>query len=151
MSTKSLHKLLYYSLLAAISACTKLDEITPENITRIEYSFYFGLAGWTWNIAVTPEEYKLTQSQRPGVVCRSAVSTADWQDLIHDIDWESYRKERSTPVGECCDRSSVAVKVTAGKVVHQVERYFIAKDSTALGKLSARLSKRFTDQMAVCK
>lgn len=151
MSTKTLRKSLYYSLLIAISACTKMDSITPENITRIEYSFYFGFAGWTWNLAVTPAEYTLTQSQRQGVICRSAVSTADWQDLTRDIDWGSYRKERSTPVGECCDLGSVAIKVTAGKVVHQVERYSILKDSTALGKLSARLSKRLTDQMAVCK
>ncbi|WP_421828553.1 hypothetical protein [Larkinella sp.] len=151
MSPKLLHKLLYYSLLTAISACTKPEEIAPENITRIEYSSYFGFAGWTWNLAVTPTEYTLTQSNRPGVICRNPVSTADWRDLIQGIDWKSYLKERSTPVGECCDRGSVSIRVTAGRVVHQVERYGILKDSTALGKLSDRLSKRLADQTAVCK
>ncbi|GAB3247299.1 hypothetical protein GCM10027347_02810 [Larkinella harenae] len=87
--------------------------------------WYVGFTGILHNLSVMPTESMLSVFQQPDFVCTRSVTTGEWQELVHNIDWASFRKEGSIAGGECCDIGGVAIKVTAGAVVHHVSRQHI--------------------------
>lgn len=136
-------------IILSLSGCAQ-KEITPEKITQVEYGYLIGFTGQTFNLSVTPTTETIRIGYNPGKICQRPISASEWQAIVRDFDWKSFRREESTKVGECCDRGAAGITVTAGRVSHQVEREFIPQDSSSLGKLSVRLSNRLRLYVPAC-
>lgn len=136
-------------VLLALCGCTETD-VTPEAITQIDCNYLIGLTGQTFALSVTPTTETIRVGYNPGKVCQRPIPALEWQALVRDFDWKSFRAEGSTKTGECCDRGAVGITVTAGRVRHRIEREFIVPDSSTLGKLSIRLSNRLFQYRPVC-
>ncbi len=138
--------------LLLLLSCSREPQVTPENLTSIEYGTLLGFTGWVTTVTVYPQKQVLKPSYQSTKTCEIPISPAEWTELARLVDETALRKVKVDEERVCPDAG--AAWITARSSSGEVKAVWgpcTGGDPTAIQPLISALSKRMSDQQATCK
>ncbi|NID09528.1 hypothetical protein [Fibrivirga algicola] len=103
--------LLLVTALILFLSCSNETQITPDNLTSIEYGTIFGFTGAVQKITVYADKQVYQPSQQSSKTCQAPISSSEWNELRKLVDQEALRKVKVGEEGVCFDASSAWIIV----------------------------------------
>jgi hypothetical protein len=137
-------------LLIGLLSCG-LTDVTPEDISQLEYRMVGGFAGveFTFNLNDTQQRFQTGQ-------CEKAISYADWRTLITDFNATDYKNLPEKVEPECCDQFFYSLNITTGRKTYHREWSSFShshgrKLPQSIAKIDSVLSQRAWTEAQACR
>lgn len=144
--------LLYIAALVLLLSCSRDTQITPANLTSIEYGTLLGLAGQVTTVTVYPQKQVFKPSYQSPKTCEVPVSTAEWNELAQLVDETALREVKVKEAEVCPDANASWIVVRSGnKEIDARWGFCSGGDPTGIQPLISALAKRMSAQQAICK
>lgn len=143
--------LLSTTALVLLLSCSRGPQVTPENLTSIEYGTLLGFTGWVTTVTVYPQKQVLKPNYQSPKTCEIPVSTTEWTELARLVDETALRKVKVDEEQTCPDAGAswIIARSNSGEV-QALWGPCTGGDPSGVQPLISALSKRMDAQQNSC-